>query len=81
VLLRVANIDMDSYLYFSTVDDDEARGGKRQIMVATLAQRINYFESLRISEILEEFVAENKEIHEYDIKQLWKRIGEFIRPS
>ncbi|MFX1336911.1 MAG: PleD family two-component system response regulator, partial [Promethearchaeota archaeon] len=26
VLLRVANIDMDSYLYFSTVDDDEARG-------------------------------------------------------
>ncbi len=81
VLLRVANIDMDSYLYFSTIDDHEARGGKRQIMAATLAQRINYFESLRISEILEEFVAENKEVQEYNIKELWKRIGEIIALS
>ncbi|MFX0125449.1 MAG: PleD family two-component system response regulator [Candidatus Hodarchaeota archaeon] len=81
VLLRVVNIDMDSYLYFSTIEDDEARGGKRQIMVATLAQRINYFESLRISEVLEEFVAKNKEVQEYNIKELWERIGERIALS
>jgi len=74
VLFRVANIDMDGYLYFSTLDDEDARGGKRQIMAATLSQRINYFESLRISEIFEEFFAENTEIREDNIKELWKRI-------
>ncbi|MFX1517214.1 MAG: PleD family two-component system response regulator, partial [Promethearchaeota archaeon] len=35
VLFRVANIDMDGYLYFSTIDDEDARGGKRQVMIAT----------------------------------------------
>ena len=74
VLFRVANIDMDCYLYFSTLDDEDARGGKRQIMAATLSQRINYFESLRISEIFEEFLAENTEIQEDNIEELWERI-------
>ncbi len=78
VLLRVVNIDMDGYLYFYTIDDVEARGGKRQFMVATLAQKINYFESLRIAEIFEEFVAKNEEVQEYNMQELWKRIGEII---
>lgn len=80
VLFRVANIDMDSYLYFSTLDDEEARGGKRQIMGATLSQRINYFESLRISEIFEEFLAEYTEVREDNIQELWERIGEIMAP-
>ncbi|MHA2227496.1 MAG: response regulator [Candidatus Hodarchaeales archaeon] len=74
VLLRIANIDMDGYLFFDTIDDAEARGGKRQIMIATLVQRINYFESLRISEILEEFMAKIKEDQEFSIKEVWRRI-------
>ncbi|UCG01996.1 MAG: response regulator [Candidatus Heimdallarchaeota archaeon] len=78
VLFRVANIDMDSYLYFSTIDDEDARGGKRQIMIAALAQRINYFESIRISEILEDFFVENIEVQEDNIKDLWERIGEIM---
>ena len=75
VLFRVANIDMDSYLYFSTIDDEDARDGKRQVMVATLSQRINHFQSLRISEIFEEFLAENTEVRKDNIKDLWERIG------
>jgi CheY-like chemotaxis protein len=78
VLLRVVNIDMDGYLYFYTIDDVEARGGKRQSMVAILAQKINYFESLRIGEICEEFVAKNVDVQEYNMIELWKRIGEII---
>ncbi|MHA2247978.1 MAG: response regulator [Candidatus Hodarchaeales archaeon] len=81
VLLRVANINMDGYLYFDSIDDLEARGGKRQLMIATLAQRINYFESLRISEILEEFMAKIKEGHKYNMKKVWKSIGEVLSIS
>ncbi|MFW9993198.1 MAG: two-component system response regulator [Candidatus Odinarchaeota archaeon] len=53
VLLHVANINMDGYLFFDTSSDEGIRGGRRQFMLSALAPKINYLESLRIKEFFE----------------------------
>ena len=52
VLIEVENIVCQAYLMFSSIDDENVRGGKRLFMVALIASKINYFNSLQIKEVL-----------------------------
>jgi len=74
VLLRIANIERDGYLFFDAINDAEVRGGKRQFMVAVIAARINYLESLRIMEISEKSSLKIKEGKKWDPKNYWHKI-------
>lgn len=78
VLLRIANIERDGYLFFERIDDVEVRGGKRQYMLVALAPQINYLESLRIKEILEEIGSHLKEGSDWDIEKYWQRIIDIL---
>ena len=78
VLLRIANIGRDGYLYFDTLTDSEVRGGRRQFMLAAIAPQINYFESLRIKEIFEEIGNHLKEETNWNITEYWLRILETL---
>ena len=78
VLLRIANIERDGYIFFETIDDVEVRGGKRQYMLVTLAPKINYLESLRIKEILKEIGSHIKEGSDWDIEKYWQRILDIL---
>ena len=79
VMLKIANIDKDAYLFFDSIDDDEVRGGKRQFMLGTIAPKISYFESLRIKETLEEIGRHIIEEKDWDIEKYWQRIIEILR--
>ncbi len=81
VLLRIANIDMDGYLFFDTIDDGRVRGGKRQFMLGYLSAKINYLESIRIKEILEDLAHKIKNNDDWIIKYYWKRITEILLTS
>ena len=78
VLLKIANIQMDGYIYFDSFDDSEVRGGKRQFMITFIAPRINYLESLRIKEIVEEFAIEVRNRKDYTIKKSWQKISKML---
>ena len=74
VLLRIANIERDGYLFFDTFEDNQVRGGKRQFMAAVIAPRIQYLESLRIKEILEECSLKIKEGKKWQPDKYWHKI-------
>jgi len=74
VLLRIANIERDGYLLFDTFEDNQVRGGKRQFMITVIAPRINYLESLRIKEILEECSLKIKEGKKWQPDKYWHKI-------
>lgn len=81
VLLRIANINMDGYLFFDTIDDPKVRGGKRQFMLGYLSAKINYLESVRIKEILEDLAERIKTKGDWITKYYWKRITEILLSS
>ncbi|MFW9994279.1 MAG: response regulator transcription factor [Candidatus Odinarchaeota archaeon] len=60
VLLHIANIGLDGYLFFDTVDGEGIRDGRCQFMLSVLAPEINYLESLGIKELFEEFSSKIK---------------------
>ncbi|MFW9854901.1 MAG: PleD family two-component system response regulator [Candidatus Thorarchaeota archaeon] len=71
VLLRIANIDRDGYIYFDTIEDPEVRGGKRQFMIVLLAQKINYLASLRIKEEFEKMATDYKHGNQFSENLNW----------
>ncbi len=78
LLLRIASINKDGYIYFDAIDDDEVRGGKRQFMLVALAPRINYLESLRIEEEFTELARNIRNGIEWKIEPYWKRMVEIL---
>ncbi len=78
VLLRIANINQDGYLFFYSEDDESVRGGKRLFMLALIAPRINYLESLRINEIFEEIPRHIEKKSDWDLKNYWLSITEVL---
>ena len=78
VLLRISNINKDGYIFFETMDDSKVRGGKRQFMLAVLAPKINYLESLRIGDVFKEIAARIIENNEWDKEKSWIEISQIL---
>lgn len=78
VLLRISNIDMSGYLYFDSIHDSRVRGGQRQFMLATLAPYINYFESLRIEEVLKSIAKKLKTGTHWNIRNYCEKIYDIL---
>ena len=74
-LLRIVNVQMDSYLFFDTIKDANVRGGERQFMLCYIAPKINILESLRIKEIFETIATQIKENKDWKISEKWKKIA------
>jgi CheY-like chemotaxis protein len=78
VLLNIENIKSQGYTYFDAIDDERARGLQRPFMVGVIAPRINYFESLRIKEILSEITLLIKKDKEWDPERYWNKISKIL---
>ena len=78
LLLRIASIKKDGYIYFDTTDDDEVRGGKRQFMLVALAPKINYLESLRIEEVFSGLATEFKRSPKLNLELYWEKVSEIL---
>ena len=78
VLLRISNINKDGYIFFETLDDSEVRGGKRQFMLAVLAPKIYYLESLRVEDIFKRIATRISEDNKWDIEKSWSKISRIL---
>ncbi|MHA2052154.1 MAG: response regulator [Candidatus Hodarchaeales archaeon] len=78
LLLKISNIKRDGYIYFDTYIDDQVRGGNRQFMVAIIAPKINYLESLRLEEISKEVANIIKKKINWNIEEYWKKVVKLL---
>jgi len=73
-LLEIDNIDMQGYVFFDKIDDPNARGNERQFMLAAIAPKINYFESIKIAEIFKIMSSKIKEEIDWNIINYWEKV-------
>lgn len=78
VLLKIANIKRDGFIFFDTIDNDKVRGGKRVFMLVSIAPKINYLESLRIKEIFEDIATQLKEGRDWHLEKYWNQISDIL---
>ncbi|MFX1513899.1 MAG: response regulator transcription factor [Promethearchaeota archaeon] len=78
VLLSIKNIEKDGYLFFDTVSDSKVRGGRKQFMFALIAPKINYFESLKIKEVLTDLSSQIKRGLSWNSKIIWKKLSKIL---
>ena len=78
ILLEIENIERYGYIFFDSIPDDEVRGGIRRYMIAALASKITYFDSLKIKRIFEELSSKIQENESYDIKNTYDNIKKIL---
>ncbi|NVM02076.1 MAG: response regulator [Candidatus Helarchaeota archaeon] len=78
ILLNIKNIDRDGYIYFDSYPDNTVRGGEQQYMLGVIAPKINYFESLKISEYFKNISSHIKLKEDWDFKRHWEQISNIL---
>lgn len=78
VLLDLDNINRQAYAYFDAIPDPEQRSGEQQYMIAVIAPKISYFESLKIREEIEKYIEIVKEKRELDLKALFDKVANVL---
>ena len=78
ILLNIENIKSQGFTYFDAIDDERARGLQRPFMIGVIAPRINYFESLKIKEILSELALTIKKGKDWDPEKYWNKISKIL---
>lgn len=78
LLFKIENIQRTAYCYFDAVQRTETRGNQTPFMLAVVTPAINYFESLKIKKILEEWASKIKDGVTWDIKTYWDSISEVL---
>jgi hypothetical protein len=78
LLLNIENIQNQGFIYFEAISDPQARGKQRPFMLAVISPKINYFESLRIKDVLRKFASEVKSGQKWDIQKYWQRISKIL---
>ncbi|MFW9991253.1 MAG: response regulator [Candidatus Odinarchaeota archaeon] len=75
-LTSIESIDMDGYVYYGRIIDQENRNTKTPILLAVIAPKISYLDSLRIRKIFEEMISDVNESGNYNIQHYWKMLSE-----
>lgn len=75
ILLNIKNIKKNSFIFFDSYRDDTVRGEERQYMLGLVATKINYFESLKIKEILIKISSKIKQKKDWNIEKYWKKLS------
>jgi len=71
LLLKIENINSYGYVYFDVIRRELEIS---RFMIAVIAPKINYFETLKIKHVLQMIGNEIKEKVEWDIKSYWEKI-------
>ena len=78
ILLEIENINRYGYIFFDSIPDKEVRGGFRRYMIAALASKITYFDSLKIKRVFEELSSKIQENEKYNIKNIYEKIKNIL---
>lgn len=79
LLLNVENIKKSGYIFFDSYPDRNVRGGRRQFMLAVIAPKISYFNSLKIKEILQGLSTQIKVDNNWDLQKYWDPILKILK--
>ena len=74
ILLNIENINRHGYVFFDSYPDPNERFGEKQFMLALLAPKINYFESLKIREIFLSITEKIKRTREYNMAEFYHKV-------
>ncbi len=78
ILLRIANLKKDSYIFFDALKDDSFRGRERVFMLGIIHPSINYFQSMQLKEKFQLIASVVKSEQPLDFKSYWDEINEIF---
>ncbi len=78
ILLNIENIGRYGYIFFDSYPDETMRAKERQYMIAVIAPKINYFESLKIKDLFKEISIQIKERKSYNLRNFWERVSNVL---
>ena len=81
VLLNMKNIQYDGYALFDAYPDKTFRGGEKQYMLAVIAPRISYLQSLQIKSVLKRASLTIKENRDWNIENTWIELNPYLRST
>ena len=80
-LMNLEEINLYCYVYFDTISNDLESEKNELYMMCAIAPKINYLESLRIEEEFNKCLNEIKRKIEFDLKQVYNSITNFLKSS
>ena len=80
-LLNIKNIGRNGYIYFDSMEDTSMRGERTTFMLAALATKINFFDSLEIRKLFQEVSSKIKNFEEWDTENYWANIVDILSTS
>ncbi|MFX1378878.1 MAG: PleD family two-component system response regulator [Promethearchaeota archaeon] len=81
LLINVNNFNFMAYVFFDSYPDKSYRGGNKDFMIAVIAPKITYFQSLKVKQIFIELSAIYKEQKSWDKEEFWNKIASIIKSS
>jgi len=78
MLLPIENINRMGYIFYDLIDDKSVRGGRRQFMLAVIAPKISYYESLHIKRLFRDVSKQIKTTKNWDISKYWEEISKIL---
>lgn len=79
VFIQVQNLGLTAHLLFDFFPDDQVRGGECLYMIALLAPKINYFESLLTLQVLQQMAEEVKMVKTVNLESYWDRCVDILQ--
>ncbi len=77
-LLNIKNIVKNGYIYFDSIQDASMRGEKTTFMLAALAPKINFFDSLEIRRLFQELSSKIQNYEEWQLENYWYQIVDIL---
>ncbi|MFW9969990.1 MAG: PleD family two-component system response regulator [Candidatus Odinarchaeota archaeon] len=81
LLINVNNFNFMAYVFFDSYPDSSYRGGHKDFMIAIIAPKITYFQSLKIKQIFIELSSIYKEQKSWDKEEFWNKLASIITSS
>ncbi|MFX1397324.1 MAG: response regulator [Promethearchaeota archaeon] len=81
LLLNIENIKMHGFVYFDAYQDYTTKKGHKQYMLAVIAPKINYFETLQIKDVFKDLFNQIKTGSEWDEEKYIQDIVKILSTS
>lgn len=79
LLLNLSNLKTDAYLLFDSYPDEKERFGEKEYMIAALAPKISFFNTLEIKKVFQELSKLIKEKSSWTLALIWELVRKVLQ--
>jgi DNA-binding response OmpR family regulator len=79
LLLNLNNLNTDAYLFFDSYPDENERFREKEYMIAVLAPKINFFNSLEIKKVFHKLSKSIKERRDWTLSIIWRLVHKALQ--